>query len=196
VVVTATSGPDEVAVQPPTQTPWNIVATPTKAPTRPAGTGPVPEATLPAEPTREEAETPAPATATGKPASEALKYPPPALIDPPNDRPVSWGSTVVLEWTSVGKLAEDEYYHLHLERRPLREGQEWYGDYVFTKETSVLVDQNFLAPFHHEAKHGQAVVFWWVRVVRETGEDQAGKPVGTDVGAPSEERTLALDPKP
>jgi hypothetical protein len=196
VVVTATSGPDEVAVQKPTQTPWIIVATPTPKPAKPVVTGAAAEPTATAEPTEAGTEVTEPIQATSTPAPGALKYPPPALLDPPNDRPVSWQNTVLLEWSSVGELAEDEYYHIHLERRPVHEGQQWYGDYVYTKETSFLADQSFLQPFHQSPQHGKATVFWWVRVVRQTGEDEAGKPVGIDVGALSEERTLILDPGP
>lgn len=196
VVVTATAGPGEAAAELPTQTPWIIVATPTAEPTKRAastsGTEPPPSP----EPTETEDETAVPVAATDTPSVEVIKYPPPALTDPPNDRPVSWGSTVVLEWASVGQLAKDEFYHVHLERRPVQDGQEWYGDYVYTKEASFLADQGFLAPFHYSAEHGKAMVYWWVRVVRKTGEDQAGKPIGTDIGAASEERTLVLDPKP
>ena len=101
-----------------------------------------------------------------------------------------------MQWTSVGELATDEYYHLHLERRPSAVGQDWYGDYVYTKETEFLADQSFLAPFHQPADRGDAVVYWWVRVVRKTGEDENGKPTGVDIGRFSEERTLIVAPKP
>lgn len=103
---------------------------------------------------------------------------------------------MTLEWTSVGKLGADEYYHLHMERRPTTEGEDWYGDYVYTKETSYLAEGDFLAPFHPPADRGEATVYWWVRVVRKTGEDADGKPIGIDIGANSEERTLILEPKP
>ena len=103
---------------------------------------------------------------------------------------------MILEWSSVGDLAEDEYYHLHMERRPATEGEDWYGDYVYTKDISYLAEGDFLAPFHPPADRGEATVYWWVRVVRKTGEDKDGKPTGVDIGAHSEERTLRLEPKP
>jgi hypothetical protein len=109
---------------------------------------------------------------------------------------VSWGSRVLLKWTSVGDLAEDEYYHLHLERRPRTPQEPWYGDYVYTKDTQFLAEGAFLAPFHPSEEHGQGVVYWWVRVVRKTGEDTNGKPVGVDISPSSEERTLNVEPKP
>ena len=201
VVVTATPGAGDVAQVQPTQTPWIIIATPT--PTRgaapatvtPTAASPTQSPTAP-KPTQTKAATSKPPTPTNTPDASDLIYPPPALLDPPNGRPVSWQSTVILEWSSVGDLAEDEYYHLHMERRPATEGEDWYGDYVYTKDTSYLAEGDFLAPFHPPVDRGEATVYWWVRVVRKTGEDKDGKPTGVDIGAHSEERTLRLEPKP
>jgi hypothetical protein len=201
VVVTATPGAGDVAQVQPTQTPWIIIATATST----AGAEPTteaPTATSPtqsptasrATPTKETTSQPPRPTST--PDTANLKYPPPALLEPPDGIVISWGSTVTLEWSSVGKLAEDEYYHVHLERRPKTAGEQWYGDYVYTKDTDYLADRAFLAPFRLQPDQGQAIVYWWVRVVRETGEDEAGKPVGVDIGAYSEERTFKLEPSP
>ena len=199
VVVTATPGAGDVAQVQATQTPWIIIATATATrgatPTAEEATATSPVQSPPApKPTQTKAVTPKPAP-TDTPSPVALKYAAPALLDPPNERPVSWGSTVILEWSSVGELAQDEYYHLHLERRPTTEGEDWYGDYVYTKDTNYLAEGAFLAPFHPAAGHDRATVYWWVRVVRKTGEDASGKPIGVDIGARSEERTLELEPK-
>lgn len=110
--------------------------------------------------------------------------------------PVAWKSTVFLKWQSVGELADDEYYHIHLERPPKTEGEQWYGDYLYTKDTELLLERTFLAPFHLAQEHGHAVVYWWVRVVQQVGEDENEKPVGIDIGVYSEKRTLILEPKP
>ena len=199
IVVTATPGAPELAETQPTQTPWIIVATPTpRQASLPAATE---AATQGPEGSAEGSETSAPTpTATPAPtrtrAAADLKYPPPSLLEPPNNRPVSWKSTVLLEWSSVGQLASDEYYHLHLERRPTTAQEPWYGDYIFTKDTQYVVGGTFLDPFHPSAEHGSGEVYWWVRVVRKTGETQDGKPVGVDRSPPSEERTLILEPKP
>jgi hypothetical protein len=206
VVVTATPGPQTVAETEPTQTPWVIVATPT--PTRMAAATPTTEPmtspavtptspTETAEPTQTEAAPTAAAPApTNTTSTSELKYPAPVLVDPPNNRPVSWNGELTLIWEPVGELAEDEYYHVHLERPPKTEAVDWWGDYVYTKDTELVLQSPFLAPFHYAAEHGHAVVYWWVRVVRKTGEDEAGKPLGVDLSAPSEKRTLILDPKP
>jgi hypothetical protein len=200
VVVTATPGPETVGSLQPTQTPWIIVATPTRrsqatAPSAaPAGETKSPTSTP--ELVQTVTVTPGPTATRPTSAPDEIKYPGPALLEPPNDRPVSWKSTVLLKWSSVGKLASDEYYHLHLERRPEAEGQDWYGDYVYTKDTQFLAEGAFLAPFHQPYEYGEVAVYWWVRVVRKTGEDKNGKPLGVDIGELSEERTLILEPKP
>ncbi len=213
-------GTPEATEPPPTQTPWIVVVTSTAAvqatseaepsaivqasPTArstatraPATMAPQPTATLPA--TSAVTVSPAPQTspmASAGPRTGAMLYPPPALLEPTDGQPVSWGGTALLKWSSVGALDEDEYYHVHLERRPTSPGQQWYGDYVFTKETQFRAEVPFLAPFHHSAEHGEATVYWWVWVVQMTGQDKDGKPIGLDISPYSEERTLILDPKP
>lgn len=215
VIVTSTDEPaQEGAAQPsatlaPTQPP-------TRVPTRTsAAAGTTPDAATAA---LQPAETPS-ATATTTPAAAAtattagaaptntprptntrgaaaLKCPPPVLLDPPPNQPVSWGSTVLLMWTSDCELAEDEYFHVHMERRPRTAQEPWYGDYVYTKDTQFLAEGSFLAPFHPAQEHGHGIVYWWVRAVRKTGEDANGKPIGLDISPSSEERTLVLEPKP
>ena len=196
VVVTATPKAGEVAQVQPTQTPWIIVATATatrgvqSATTALTATSTAENSTATVQATSE------PPTPTATPDADELKYPAPALLEPPDGRPVSWQSTVIFEWSSVGTLGGDQYYHVHLERRPTSESEQWYGDYVYTKETSFLAETSFLSPFHPPADRGPATVYWWVRVVRKTGEDESGKPVGVDIGQHSEEGTLVLEPKP
>jgi len=187
---------------PPTQTPWIIVVTSTAAAGSEVG-GQASQTPEPAAPTpnKSEKETAVPQAATPGPAPTQagevhVKYPPPALQEPPNGQPVPWNSTVLLKWSSVGELAENEYYHVHLERRPRTAEEEWYGDYIYTKETEYRAQGTFIAPFHPAAATGTGVVYWWVRVVEKIGEDENGKPLGVDVSPSSEERTLLLDPKP
>ena len=102
----------------------------------------------------------------------------------------------MLKWDSVGELAEDEYYRLELDSPPAMEGMQPYGDYVFLKETEYLLEGPFLAPFHPPENQGEATLYWWVRVVRKTGEDENGKPVGVDISAPSDRWSLTIEPKP
>jgi hypothetical protein len=193
IIVTATPGLVGQMEPEPTQTPWIIIATPT-----PSSVGVRPPATATPSPTEAETRVTATPTATQPSGSDVteFKYPSPTLVDPPNGRPVGWQGTVTLVWRGVGELAADEYYHVHLDRPPRSSGEQWYGDYVYTKETTHLVDQSFLAPFHLTQEQGRTNVYWWVRVVRKTGEDENGKPIGVDIGSPSEKRYFTVEPRP
>jgi len=186
VVITATAASGGIGACAtsvcPTQTPWIVVATPTPRRAAAAGTRQAPP--------------PTPAAGQSAALPAASRYPAPALSEPVPGQPVAWQTAVLFRWTPVGTLAADEFYHLHLERRPQAAGQSWYGDYVLTRDTQFRASEAFLAPFHPSATEGVGIVYWWVRVVRQTGVDQNGKPVGVDVSPDSEERTLLLDPKP
>jgi hypothetical protein len=206
VIVTSTAKAERTTQVQPTETarPAAVAAVATKGATAtpterveptPGTPGPTVEATEPQpSPTSMEATVP-PLTPTATSEAVTLVYDSPTLLEPPPNRPVSWRSTVLLKWTSVGELAEDEYYNLELQR-PAKTPEDWYGDYIFTKVTEYLLPTSFLAPFHFPEVKGQAVVYWWVRVVRQTGEDQSGKPIGIDISLPSGKSTLILDPKP
>jgi hypothetical protein len=198
VLLAACGATPEPTEAPPTQTPWIIVVTSTAVPgsegeveaNATPQSGPPTQAAAPGS--RSETSSPEPTQA----GEVHAKYPPPVLLEPPGEQAVPWNSTILLKWNSVGKLAENEYYHVHLERRPRTAGEEWYGDYVFTKETEYRAQGPFIAPFHPAAAGGTGVVYWWVRVVEKIGEDENGKPLGVDISPSSEERTLLLDPKP
>ncbi len=177
----------------PTPTQGSVVPTP--EPTSPLPT-PTKRATPSPEATAEPTQAPGAPRPTNTPTSAPLKYPPPALLGPTDGVPITWGYTVLLEWSSVGDLAEDEYYHLHLDAVREVNSEPWYGDYVYTKDTSYRVEGAFLAPFHPPQEQGRGVVYWWVRVVRKTGEDHDGKPMGVDLSPPSEKRTFITEAKP
>jgi hypothetical protein len=196
IVVTTTPSSEQIAETQPTQTPWIIVATPTRA----VRAAPLvtPQATTGAGLTVEPMPTPTHVqpTPTQTPEPESLIYSAPVLLEPPDEVPVSWKATVLMKWSPVGRLGMDEYYHVHLDAYLETNGEHWYGDYVYTKDTQYLAEGSFLAPFHPSARQGRAIVHWWVRVVRKTGEDEHGKPLGVDISQPSERRSFVTDPKP
>lgn len=210
VVITATPGEARVAEALPTQTPWIVVVTATPAQARRAtatptksdtvtGTGPTAEPSPTESPQAGSPPAPSPTTrptATSTPAQEEIKYRAPKLLDPPPENRVSWRSRVLLKWASVGELGQDEYYRLEFDRPPTTEGMEPYGDYVFVKDNEYLWERAALAPFHPPEVQGDAQVYWWVRVVRKTGEDENGKPVGIDISPPSDKGVLIVEPKP
>ncbi len=96
----------------------------------------------------------------------------------------------------MGELAEDEYYRVDLYRPSVSEGLAVYGDSVLSKEARVVLQRSFLAAFHPPEVQGDAEVEWWVTAVRKTGEDENGKPITLDLGAPSGKWILIFDPKP
>ena len=195
----------------PTQTPWIIVATPT--PTRAAAVTPtmeVPKKTT-AKPTTTDTVRPGATTTPGTTATQAPtrpsptltprpsatpKYAAPVLSEPPYGVSISWSYKALLIWQPVGDLAEDEYYCVRLDAYRESDQSPWYGDYVFTKDSSFLAGDAFLAPFHPPESQGRANVYWWVSVVRKTGEDLAGKPVGVEISPPSEGWLFVAEPKP
>jgi hypothetical protein len=202
IVVTATPGKAQVAEVLPTQTPWIVVATPTSdRGAKPTSTDATPRATASAGETIQPTATATPGQATPPkptrtPAPDASIYPPPTLREPPEGARVQWRAELTLEWEPVGELAEDEYYRVDLHRPSETEGLSEYGDSVLSKEPIAVFRHSFLAAFHPPEVQGDAEVEWWVRVVRKTGEDENGKPVSQDLGAPSGKRTLIFDPKP
>jgi hypothetical protein len=203
IVVTATPGPDQLAQVQPTQTPWIIVATPTPSRTQ-QGTATASEPAIPdaeeIEPspsaTAKPAQTPEPPRPTNTTELLDIKYEAPVLLDPPDNMPVSWNSRLTLLWSSVGNLAADEYYVVKLERRPKLETEKWWSGELWVKETGAALEGAFLDAFHLPEAEGQAIVRWWVRVARKTGEDASGKPIGIDLSGLSDEWTLILEPKP
>jgi hypothetical protein len=136
------------------------------------------------------------APATKTPPPSAFKYEAPVLREPTTGGRLSWEQTRVFEWEPVAGLAADEHYRIDFDRRPKTEGQDPYGDWVLTKEPEFVFRSSFAAPFHPPASQGEADLFWWVSVVRKTGEDQNGKPVVVDLSPPSERWMLTIEPKP
>ncbi len=214
VVITAT----DVAQVLPTQTPWIVVITATPVPA--ASVGPTQAAVMPtveatqkatAKPTAttspgvttttvpgttatQTPRLPAP-TLTSRPTATP-KYTAPVLSEPPSEVSISWGYKALLIWQPVGDLAEDEYYCVHLDAYRESDQAPWYGDYAFTKDSSFLAGDAFLAPFHPPESQGRATVYWWVSVVRKTGQDPTGKPVGVEISPPSEKWLFFAEPKP
>lgn len=209
VIVTSTSGATREAGVQPTDTlapTRQATARPTEAPTQ-APT----QTSAPAETAVSAEETPSPTAAaattaaaepsntprpTSTEASFAIKYPPPQLLEPSNNQPISWQGTMTFIWAPVGDLAEDEYYVLEFYRPPKTAAIQPWGDFIYLKETAFVWEGSFKDPFHLPEVDGDAVVEWWVRVAHKTGEDSSGKPIGIDISAPSERRTVILRPKP
>jgi len=191
----------------PTQTPWIVVATPTR--TRAAAVTPTGKVTKEATANPTAAGTAAPgattstmpgATATQTPTLTARptatpKYAAPVLLSPALEERISRRYNAVLRWQSVGNLAEDEYYHVKL-RAFLADGTtDWYGDYRYVKDTTYTVEDSFMNTLRAPEQYGPTWVYWWVSVVRKTGQDENGKPVGVEISPPSDTWFFIAEPK-
>jgi hypothetical protein len=165
-----TPTPTATATELPTATPTNVPPTATITLTPPK----IPKATRP--PT----DTPPP----------AFKYPAPRLLSPKDGeaekRP---GDSFVLEWEPVApQLALDEYYRVYFESHGMSiDGPIVWGDYLTVKEPRLTGESGQGDPNFVEASlAGQHMVyvFWWVTVMRETGQE-GGKRAGPDISPPS-----------
>jgi hypothetical protein len=187
----ASTAPTSLSAEPPAVTVMVVTvevateATPTKEPATQA-------------PRAQEPATAAPPTeppAATEPAA-FLKYPAPEPLGPPDAYPVGWKAGVTVKWRSVGQLAQDEFYCLHLDAYRERDDTHWYGDYLFTKEHTLEITPEFLAPFHPTEADGRAAVHWWVEVVRKTGENEQGKPLGVELSESGRMQTFVTEAKP
>jgi len=114
----------------------------------------------------------------------ATPFPAPTLVAPAEGQYFGSGSPVLLQWTSVGPLPADAYYVISL---AYPHGQEtWYDETPWLKETSWLVNEHeYLLDLSNDGSFR-----WSVQVMRQTGEDDRGRPVGVPLGPLSEERSF------
>ena len=153
--ITKTLLPSELEQQGPTPTNQGIPQPTLTLPPTPAAastsaavlelgtaTPPAPTATMTSVP---DVDTATPDVAQQPTPAPVLKYPSPELLGPPDGYPVGWKSGIVLKWRAVGPLAEDEYCHLHLDAYRRMDNAHWYGDYLFTKDTTVEIAPGFFS---------------------------------------------------
>jgi LysM repeat protein len=118
-------------------------------------------------------------TPTPRPA-----YPPPSPLFPPDDFVfVGEDATLMLQWASVGILAENEYYQVEL---TTPQGEE--PSYAYTKSTAWRVPEALFPP----PEIVRPTFRWQVRVVREALEE--GEEPYAPVGRSSSTRTFRWQP--
>ena len=125
-------------------------------------------------------ETPTPTlTPTPGPARPA-----PALLAPPQDTAFQGpDQVIILNWASVGILAEDEWYTV----RVRRSGQVAQTlPVVWTKVTSWQLPAELFIEGLVEPQR----FHWQVSVMQQTGVDEEGNPVGELISPPGEVRTF------
>jgi capsular polysaccharide biosynthesis protein len=184
----------------PTFTPTPSVAvtvTPTSSRTPRATATPNPTETSTPSPTETNApsptqtSTPSPTASPSKPSPTPTKdaatgtlMPAPKLLTPLDRQDFGENDEVVLAWEPVGKLPVDSYYAVTVAYS--HNGTTWYDDVPWTQDTSwTLSEHVYLLDLSEDG-----LFRWSVQVVRQTGLDAEGKPLGEPLGAPSEVRTL------
>jgi len=111
-------------------------------------------------------------------------YPTPALLNPPDGAEIEESGYLLLQWSSVGILGENEWYEVALydRRTDVQLGQ------TRTQATSWRIAKEQLVSIAAEAP----ALYWQVRVVREVpGEDPDQGPVYEKAGETSEVRTFS-----
>jgi len=100
--------------------------------------------------------------------------PAPELISPTlGARILGTAQPIVLRWQAVQELAADEYYAVLVQ---YDYGETTYGDTYTTRETqTTLPEALYRTP-------NCAVFNWQVTLMRQTGVDKAGRPVGVPIG--------------
>jgi hypothetical protein len=110
--------------------------------------------------------------------------PAPQLLTPSERQDFQEDAEVVLTWQPVGELPADAYYEITVAYSHL--GETWYDEVPWTQDTSwVLSEHQYLLELSDDGQFR-----WSVQVVRQTGVDDNGSPVGVPLSSPSEMRTL------
>jgi hypothetical protein len=125
-----------------------------------------------------------PPPAPSEPAATGTELPAPELLAPEDRQDFQPDAEIVLSWEPVGELPADAFYvvsvaYLHL-------GETWFDDVPWTRDTSwTLSEHDYLKDLSDNDEYR-----WSVRVMRQTGTDAGGKPVGVPLSPSSEERLV------
>ncbi len=119
-----------------------------------------------------------------RPAPTPTPLPAPTLLSPLDGQDFSEYAEVVLAWKPVGELPADAYYAITVAYS--HEGDTWYDEVPWTRDTSwALSEHQYLLDLSDDGQFR-----WSVQVVRQTGVDADGRPMGLPLSAPSRVRTL------
>jgi hypothetical protein len=162
--------------------------TPTVVPTTPPTDTPVPLPTDTPVPTRRPTNTPRPTARPNTPTPPNPQYPAPVLVAPPNGTAFTEGDQIVLAWQSVGQLPSDIYYVPTVSYS--HNGQTWLDETPWLKTLNWAVSEHgYLVDLSDDG-----LFQWSVQVMRQTGVDGNGRPIGTPVSPPSEARSFLWTP--
>jgi hypothetical protein len=111
-----------------------------------------------------------------------VPFPVPVLLVPLNRQVFSEGDEIVLEWQPVGPLPADVFYVPTVAYS--HQGATWTDETPWTQNARwTLSEHRYLLDLSDDG-----LFYWSVQVVRKTGEDENGRPVGRPVSPMSEER--------
>jgi outer membrane biosynthesis protein TonB len=176
---------DTATARPPTDTPVAPTDTPTR---RPPTDTPVPPTESPVLPTNTlvptPSSTPVPSPRPTRPPATPtdVTFPAPILLAPLNRHVFSEGDEIVLAWLPVGPLPADVFYVPTVSYS--HGGATWTDETPWTQNTRwTLSEHRYLLDLSADG-----LFYWAVQVMRKTGEDENGRPVGRPVSPMSEER--------
>ncbi|NLD44824.1 MAG: hypothetical protein GX657_15180, partial [Chloroflexi bacterium] len=115
-------------------------------------------------------------------------YPSPLLVSPQPRETFAAGEPVILSWEPAGELRAGVFYVITLAYR--YGGRTVYDDVPWLTETSWdVTEHEYLRDL---AERGQ--FYWSLTLMRQTGFDAEGKPVGTAISPMSEVRMFTWEP--
>jgi hypothetical protein len=178
--------PTDTATAPP---PTDTLVAPTDTPTRrPPTDTPVPPTESPLPPTNTLAPTPSSTPVpsprpTRPPATPTdVTFPAPILLAPLNRYVFSEEDEIALAWLPVGSLPADVFYVPTVSYS--HQGATWTDETPWTQNTRwTFSEHRYLLDLSDDG-----LFYWTVQVMRKTGEDENGRPVGRPVSPMSEER--------
>jgi hypothetical protein len=110
--------------------------------------------------------------------------PAPLLLAPAERQEFTEDAKVVLTWQPVGELPPDAYYEIIVAYSHL--AATWHDEVPWTQDTSwTLSEHRYLLDLSDDGQFQ-----WSVQVVRQTGVEDDGTPVGVPLSSPSEVRTF------
>ena len=162
-----------------------LTATPASGETPEATSTPSPTQTSTPSPTQTSIPSPAPRSPTPTPAptksvASSTPLPAPTLLGPFDQQQFQEDNEIVLAWEPVGNVPGDSYYAITVSYTHL--GTTWYDDVPWTHGTTwTLSEHSYLLDLSDDGQFQ-----WSVQVVRPTGLDANGRPMGEPLSAPSE----------
>lgn len=113
-----------------------------------------------------------------------VTYPSPILVYPDDGQFFWWWDVVQLQWQPVGTLPPDVYYVPTLTYSHY--GETWTDETPWTKDTSwIMSEHGYLLSLSDDD-----IYHWSVQVMRQTGVDASGRPVGYALSPMSAVRML------